>query len=121
MVRPARLDLVFGLFEDVGLPDGHAVDDGHRADERPGVRVAITRAAAYRPLDVGMHVLAELRDSSLASGAPLFGKLSMFHATGGTTRLHAMLERGVRGDGITASWGAEVERFRRLRAPYLIY
>jgi hypothetical protein len=32
-----------------------------------------------------------------------------------------MLERGVRGDGIIASWGAEVERFRRLRAPYLIY
>ena len=68
-----------------------------------------------------MHVLAELRRSSLASGAPLFGKLTMLHATSGTTRLHAMLERGIGGDEIIASWGAEVERFRLLRAPYLIY
>ena len=68
-----------------------------------------------------MHVLAELRRSSLASGAPLFGKLTMLQATSGTTRLHAMLERGIGGDEIIASWGAEVERFRLLRAPYLIY
>ena len=45
-----------------------------------------------------MHVLAELRRSSLASGAPLFGNLTMFHATSGTTRLHAMLERSIGGD-----------------------
>jgi uncharacterized protein YbbC (DUF1343 family) len=98
-----------------------AADPRFRDRSLPGVRLAIASAAAYRPLEVGTHVLAELRKSSLASGAPLFGKLAMFHATGGTTRLHAMLERGVRGDGIIASWGAEVERFRRLRAPYLIY
>jgi uncharacterized protein YbbC (DUF1343 family) len=96
-------------------------DPRFRDRSLPGVRLAITSAAAYPPLDVGMHVLAELRDSSLASGAPLFGKLGMLHATSGTRRLHAMLERGVGGDEIIASWGAEVDRFRRLRAPYLIY
>lgn len=98
-----------------------AADPRFRDRSLPGVRLAITRAAAYRPLDAGMHVLAELRKSSLALGAPLFAKLSMFHATSGTTRLHAMLERGVRGDEIIASWGEEVECFRVLRAPYLIY
>jgi uncharacterized protein YbbC (DUF1343 family) len=98
-----------------------AADPRFRDRSLPGVRLMITSAGAYRPLDVGMHVLAELRNSGLASGAPLFGKLAMFHATSGTTRLHAMLERGVGGDEIIASWGAEVERFRVLRAPYLIY
>jgi uncharacterized protein YbbC (DUF1343 family) len=98
-----------------------AADPRFRDRSLPGVRLAITSAAAYPPLHVGMHVLAELRESSVASGAPLFGNLGMFHATSGTRRLHAMLERGTRGADITASWGAEVERFRRLRAPYLIY
>ena len=98
-----------------------AADPRFRDRSLPGIRLGITSAAAYRPLEVGMHVLAELRNSSFASGAPLFGKLAMFHATSGTRRLHAMLERGIRGEEIIACWGADVERFRRLRAPYLIY
>jgi uncharacterized protein YbbC (DUF1343 family) len=98
-----------------------AADPRFRERALPGVRLVITDAAQYRPVEAGMHVLAELRASSKAAGQPLFAETRMFHATSGTRRLHAMLERGADGKAIVASWQGEVERFRRQRAPYLIY
>ncbi|MBL8564573.1 MAG: DUF1343 domain-containing protein [Hyphomicrobiaceae bacterium] len=98
-----------------------AADPRFVGEEIPGVHIEIANASAYRPLEVGMHVLAYLRKASRAAGAPLFGKLTMFHATSGTKRLHAMIERGVSGSALVASWADEAERFRRRRERYLIY
>lgn len=86
-----------------------------------GVRLVVTDAAAYRPLDVGMHVLACLHAASKAKGQRLFDKLNMFNATSGTTRLHAMVTRGAGGQDIVDAWGRETQRFRAQRARYLLY
>lgn len=86
-----------------------------------GVRLLVTDAETYRPLEVGMHVLAALTRSSRASGERLFDKLKMFRLTSGTARLHDMLVRGKDGADLTAAWQTEVEHFRERRARYLIY
>lgn len=98
-----------------------AADPRFRDQPVSGIRVAITDTRLYRPLQVGMHVLAELHRQSRAHATPLFGKLAMFHATSGTTRLHTMVDRGADGHTMVATWQAETTRFRERRTPYLIY
>jgi len=98
-----------------------AADPRFRGQQIQGVRIAVTDADAYRPLETGMHVLAYLASTARARRVRLFDKLQMFRATSGTARLHAMLERGADADKIIASWQGEIERFRTARARYLLY
>ena len=86
-----------------------------------GIQLAITDANAYRPLDVGAHVLAHLQSVCRARRLPLFDKLTMFNATSGTTRLHGLLQKGANGAEIIASWRSDTERFTALRQRYLVY
>ena len=85
------------------------------------VRLAVTDVATYRPLDVGIHVLAYLQRQSLLQGKPLVENPTMFHKISGTARLFTMLGQGADGTSIIASWQAEAERFKALRARYLLY
>jgi uncharacterized protein YbbC (DUF1343 family) len=86
------------------------------------VRIVPKDSATYRPLDVGMHVLAGLRDQARERNLPLFHEnLRTFHAVAGTTRLHRLLIEGARGSDIVAEWRGDVARFRERRRPYLLY
>jgi uncharacterized protein YbbC (DUF1343 family) len=87
-----------------------------------GVRVVVTDADRYQPLEVGMHVLAALFGEARANGAgePI-ANLAMFHALAGTRRLHRMLASGSSGEAIVAAWQREVAQFTALRAHYLLY
>ncbi len=85
------------------------------------VRIAVTDIAVYKPVEVGIHVLAELQAQARGRGQPLFGSLGMFHAVSGTKRLHDMIARGASGPEIVASWQAEIGRFKAARQKYLIY
>jgi uncharacterized protein YbbC (DUF1343 family) len=87
----------------------------------PGIRLAVTDVAAYRPLEVGMHVIALLQKQARARRAPLLEGLGMFHAIAGTTRLYQLLERGSSGSDIIASWRPEVAAFKEKRGKYLLY
>ena len=98
-----------------------AADPRFRDTSIAGVRLVVEDHASYRPLEVGMHVLAHLARASRAAGVPLFGELKMFRLTSGTSRLHDMLARGADSETMIGSWTAEVERFRQAREPYLIY
>lgn len=100
---------------------GVAAEPRFRDQTIPGVALAVTDVAAYRPLEVGMHVLAALSQAARGRGEPLFGKLAMFNATSGTTRLHAMLERGAEGAALVAAWQQEARGFAEARKPYLLY
>ncbi|MBO0740608.1 MAG: DUF1343 domain-containing protein [Hyphomicrobiaceae bacterium] len=87
-----------------------------------GVRIAVSDTARVEPLEVGMHVLAEIAAEARARGiAPLFPNLKMFHAVSGTRRLGDMLMAGSDGGSIIAAWQSEVEEFRSRRARYLLY
>ncbi len=98
-----------------------AADPRFRDQHIPGVRIAITGAGTYVPLHTGMHALAELHRQSRVRRTPLFGKLAMFNATSGTTRLHALVERGADGHAMIAAWQTEAARFQERRASYLAY
>ena len=85
------------------------------------VRVVVTDIARYRPVDVGVHVLAALQHKATSRGVELFGGLSMFYAISGTRRLHQMVVAGASGNEIAASWSDDVSQFRERRLPYLLY
>jgi uncharacterized protein YbbC (DUF1343 family) len=88
----------------------------------PGVRIAVTDAAHFEPLEAGVHVLAALFAEARAQGiAEPIANLTMLHALAGTRRLHRMLAAGRSGAEIVAAWQAEVARFKAQRAPYLLY
>jgi uncharacterized protein YbbC (DUF1343 family) len=87
-----------------------------------GVRIAVTDIGRVEPLEVGMHVLAQIAAEARARGiAPLFANLKMFHAVAGTRRLSDMLVAGSDGASIIAAWRSEVEEFKSRRARHLLY
>jgi uncharacterized protein YbbC (DUF1343 family) len=88
----------------------------------PGVRIAVTDAAGFEPLETGVHVLAVLFAEARAGGiAQPIADMAMFHALAGTKRLQRMLAGGSSGAEIIAAWRDEVARFRARRARYLLY
>jgi len=87
-----------------------------------GVRIAVSDIGRVEPLEVGMHVLAQIAAEARARNiAPLFPNLKMFHAVAGTRRLNDMLLAGNDGESIIRTWRSEVEEFKGRRARYLIY
>jgi uncharacterized protein YbbC (DUF1343 family) len=95
-----------------------------RFEGRPirGVRIVVTDAARFEPLEAGMHVLAALAAEARSKGvASLFPNVSMFYAIAGTKRLRRMLASGSDGAAIIAAWQAEVAQFKAQRVRYLLY
>jgi uncharacterized protein YbbC (DUF1343 family) len=86
-----------------------------------GVRLQVTDADAYRPLEVGMHALAELVREARRRNIPVLPRTAMFSAIAGTRRLEAMLDRGAGGGDLIAAWQREVTAFDLRRRPYLRY
>lgn len=87
-----------------------------------GVRVHIVDAAAVKPLELGMHAMALIVAAARAGGvSPIYANDRMFAQIAGTHRLRALLDRGANGASIIGAWRSEVARFRRARAPYLLY
>ena len=101
---------------------GVATTPRFRDREIPGVRLAITTLATYRPVETGIALLAAFAGALRARGGPsLVADAVAFNRLAGTDRLRAALDRGVPGAAIVASWSAEVAAFRAKRARYLIY
>ena len=87
-----------------------------------GVRIAVTDIDRVEPLEVGMHVLAQIAaEARTRSIAPLFANLKMLHAVAGTRRLGDRLLAGSDGASIIGAWQSEVEEFKSRRARYLLY
>ena len=87
-----------------------------------GVRVVVTDAARFEPLEAGIHVLALLVAEAQAKAVPdLFPNLAMFNAIAGTRRLHRMLTERRTGGAIIAAWQDAAARFKSRRAGYLMY
>lgn len=102
--------------------DNVAVNPRFSGERVAAIRVVPTDVVTYRPLDVGMHVLAGLRDQARVRDIPLFhSDLRMFTLIAGTSRLHRLLVDGARGSDIVADWRQDTGRFRARRQPYLLY
>jgi len=88
----------------------------------PAVRLTITDATRYRPVETGIHLLAAFSRGLQAADAGAFvTDLRAFHRLAGTSRLLAALETGAPPEVIIASWQGEVARFRERRSRYEVY
>ena len=74
---------------------------------------------------VDLQYIIDARDNYIAANAgkadakPFFTKF--FDLLAGTTAVREMIEEGMGAEEIRASWQSDVEKFKRRRAPYLLY
>ena len=86
-----------------------------------GVRYVVTDAAAFRPVEAGVHALhAFYRQAPSAERASFFNA-RWLHRLAGTDRLHTLLTADATPQAIIAAWQDEVAAFRQRRAAYLLY
>ncbi len=86
-----------------------------------GVRLTITDAARYQPIETGVHVLAAFAGAMRTRGAALVTDAKTFNRLAGAARLAKQLNLGVAAPDIVASWQAEVAHFKARRSRYLMY
>lgn len=86
-----------------------------------GVRIEVTDAAAYRPVEAGVHVLHAFYRQAKRKGRAEEFFTSYLKKLAGTERLGEMLRSGASPDAIIDAWHDEVEAFRERRTPYLLY
>ena len=90
-----------------------------------GIRYEITDAAAFRPVEAGVHVLHAFYQQAPDPHAFLTPypdrAVPFLTLLAGDERLRTLLRAGARPEAIIAAWQDEVEAFRRRRQPYLLY
>lgn len=84
-----------------------------------GIRHVIVDARKVEPVAVGVHLLAAFL--AQAPAGEVFFREAMIDRLAGTEKLHRMLRAGVRPTEIVGSWAGEVNRFKEIRRPYLLY
>jgi len=86
-----------------------------------GVRVVITDER-FAPVDVGVHLLAAVRDHAAKSAAPWgIDRPDHLDLLAGTDRLRLALQSGATAEEIIAEWSAEAAAFDQLRSQYERY
>jgi uncharacterized protein YbbC (DUF1343 family) len=83
-----------------------------------GIQLHVTGRDALRPLTLGLHLIAALRDLHPDRFA---WRPSHFDHLAGSDRLRHALERGQPVEQIVQSWSGELDEFDRGRAAYLLY
>ncbi len=87
-----------------------------------GVRYVVTEPEAFRPVAAGIHVLHAFHHQASERGADEFAiRPDRLARLAGTERLYDMLMDGASAESIAATWESDVDDFRELREPYLLY
>jgi len=91
--------------------------------DRPlsGVRLVVTEARAYRPVETGIYLLCALYNSLSEKEQEHFFKTRGFDLLAGTGRLRRLIQAGLPADEIIATWLKENEQFAERRKKYLLY
>ncbi len=100
---------------------GMAADPKFAGRTVSGVRVIVTDANTYRPVETGVHLLHAFREAGRKARKAFINRPDWLAKLAGTRRLNGMLRRGAGPDEIIAAWRDDVERFSRARRPYLMY
>ena len=116
--RLAVLDLPGISFEATTFTPVDPGDGKYPGTEIPGIRLRVTDAAHYDPTRTALAALLEIR--ALHADSLTFRE-SHFDRLSGTDRIRIDVLAGRSLDEITAGWDAELDTFRALRAPYLLY
>ena len=97
---------------------GQATNPKGEGQRVAGVRTVVTDAAAFRPVETGVHLLDAFHR---AAAEGLEFKADWLAKLAGTRRLHAALERGDAPAAIVASWADDVAAFEARSSPYRLY
>ncbi len=93
-------------------------DGKYPGEEVSGVRFEVMDRSAYDPVIAGV---AALLDARALAGDRWEWNVGHFDRLAGNALLRPAIEAGTALDEIVATWQADLEAFRRLRTPYLIY
>lgn len=86
-----------------------------------GIHYVVTDAAAFRPVDTGIHALHAFYHQAPPTARRTFFNRDWLAKLAGTDRLYELLTAGASPETIVAAWQEDVETFRERREPYLIY
>jgi uncharacterized protein YbbC (DUF1343 family) len=91
-----------------------------------GFKIMITDSKAYRPVEVGCHIMEVLfrmypARCSFSLPEVKEDRIKMFDRANGTDRIRQMLENGSPATKIIESWLPELNMFMKKREKYLIY
>ncbi len=90
--------------------------------EIPGIRIIVTDARAYRPLETALHLMAIFDAQIRAAGSiGIVEKPEEFARIAGTPRLLEMLDQGAPAAKLIAGFAADTAEFKRRRAKHLLY
>jgi uncharacterized protein YbbC (DUF1343 family) len=87
----------------------------------PGLRIVITDAQNYRPVETGIHLLCAIYRSLGEGEREHFFRDGGFDRLAGTCSLRELIRSGASPEKIIASWQEEDEKFAERRKPYLLY
>ena len=102
--------------------EGMASNPKLEGEALQGVRYVVGDAAAFRPVEAGIHVLHAFHAQAEKLGVPDFiARPDWLTTLAGTERLGELLQAGASPEAIIAAWEDEVAAFEEQRAPYLLY
>ncbi|HEX7069825.1 MAG TPA: DUF1343 domain-containing protein [Rhodothermales bacterium] len=101
--------------------EGMSANPRFRGREVQGVALEVSDAAAFQPVETGIHLIDAFRRQAQASGAELIDRAEWLAKLAGTERLARMLSSGDSPAQIIESWQRDVDRFREKREAYLLY
>lgn len=100
---------------------GVAQSPRFRDREIGAVRLRLTDAMSFAPVETGITLLAAFAEALRSRGTALLADTAFFDKLAGSKRLSQALVRGVSAHDIVGSWLREVAEFRQRRTPYLLY
>jgi len=86
-----------------------------------GVRIDVTDAHRYLPVETGIHLLHAVREQARKHRVSLITRPEWLALLAGTSKVNGMLRKGLGPEAIIAAWSADVAAFRKQREPYLLY
>ena len=100
---------------------GVASSPKHEGTRLGGVEVVVTDAAAFRPVETGVHLLHAFYHAAPAAERQRFFQADWLGKLAGTDRLRQLIESGARPDAVVAAWQDELAAFEARAARYRLY
>lgn len=100
---------------------GTATDPKLEGRALQGVRLIITNAQQFQPVQTGIHLLVAFYQQANTQQKQDFFKRDWLNKLAGTNRLYDEVRRGRTAQQIIATWATELAQFNTRRVPYLLY
>lgn len=112
----------FALARFTPMPNEGAAEPKLEGEDLEGIRIEVTDAEAYEPVETGIHVLHAFHAQARQQDVDDFiERPETLARLAGTDNLRQMLQRGEGPEAIIASWQDAADAFRERRQPYLLY